>query len=182
MQGPAFRTFLGHRPGQARSQLRLKKSQVTELPISVFFHLLSAAELTSLPMAKQKIRIKIKSFDHKVIDEAAKLILDTAEKTGAIVMGPVPLPTRIEKFTVNKSTFVHKNARDQYEMRTHMRLIDLTETTSATIEELSNLSLPSGVDIEIKMIVEQSEAKDSAPAKKEKKAKKKTAKASNSEA
>ncbi len=108
-------------------------------------------------MAKQKIRIKIKSFDHKVIDEAARLILETAEKTGAIVMGPIPLPTYIEKFTVNKSTFVHKNAREQYEMRTHKRLIDITETTSATIEELSNLSLPSGVDIEIKMIIEQQE-------------------------
>ena len=108
-------------------------------------------------MAKQKIRIKIRSFDHKVIDEAARLILETAEKTGAIVMGPIPLPTDIEKFTVNKSTFVHKNARDQYEMRTHKRLIDITETTSATIEELSNLSLPSGVDIEIKMIMEASE-------------------------
>lgn len=119
-------------------------------------------------MAKQKIRIKIKSFDHKVIDEAARLILETAEKTGAIVMGPIPLPTDIEKFTVLKSTFVHKNARDQYEMRTHKRLIDITETTSATIEELSNLSLPSGVDIEIKMIMEAGEdnAEKKAPAKK----------------
>ena len=108
-------------------------------------------------MAKQKIRIKIRSFDHKVIDEAARLILETAEKTGAIVMGPIPLPTDIEKFTVLKSTFVHKNARDQYEMRTHKRLIDITDTTSATIEELSNLSLPSGVDIEIKMIMEAGE-------------------------
>ncbi len=118
-------------------------------------------------MAKQKIRIKIRSFDHKVIDEAARLILETAEKTGAIVMGPIPLPTDIEKFTVLKSTFVHKNARDQYEMRTHKRLIDITDTTSATIEELSNLSLPSGVDIEIKMIMEAGEdAASKKPAKK----------------
>jgi len=108
-------------------------------------------------MAKQKIRIKIKSFDHKVIDEAARLIIETAEKTGAIVMGPIPLPNEIDRFTVNKSTFVHKNSREQYEMRTHKRLIDLTETTSSTIEQLSSLSLPSGVDIEIKMIMEQSE-------------------------
>jgi small subunit ribosomal protein S10 len=106
-------------------------------------------------MAKQKIRIKIKSFDHKVIDDAARMIIETAEKTGAIVMGPIPLPTNIDRFTVNKSTFVHKNSREQYEMRTHKRLVDLTETTSATIEELSNLSLPSGVDIEIKMIMEK---------------------------
>lgn len=105
-------------------------------------------------MAKQKIRIKIKSFDHKVIDDAARMIIETAEKTGAIVMGPIPLPTIIDKFTVNRSTFVHKNSREQYEMRTHKRLVDITESSSATIEELSNLSLPSGVDIEIKMIME----------------------------
>lgn len=127
-------------------------------------------------MAKQKIRIKIKSFDHKVIDEAARLILETAEKTGAIVMGPIPLPTDIEKFTVLKSTFVHKNARDQYEMRTHKRLIDITDTTSATIEELSNLSLPSGVDIEIKMIMEAGEDKDGAKKAPKKAAGKKAAK------
>lgn len=101
---------------------------------------------------KQKIRIKIRSFDHKVIDETSKLIIDTAERTGAIVSGPIPLPTKIEKFTVNKSTFVHKNAREQFEMRTHQRLIDITETTSKTIESLSNLSLPAGVEIEIKML------------------------------
>ncbi len=104
--------------------------------------------------AKQKIRIKVKAFDHKVIDDACRLIIETAEKSGAIVVGPIPLPTKIEKFTVLKSTFVHKNAREQYEMRTHVRMIDIVESTSATIEELSNLSLPSGVDIEIKMIVE----------------------------
>ncbi len=117
-------------------------------------------------MSKQKIRIKIKSFDHKVIDDATRMIIETAEKTGAIVMGPIPLPTNIDKFTVNKSTFVHKNSREQYEMRTHKRLVDLTETTPATIEELSNLSLPSGVDIEIKMIMEASEGEDKKPAKK----------------
>jgi small subunit ribosomal protein S10 len=101
---------------------------------------------------KQKIRIKIHSFDHKVIDETAKLIIDTAERTGTIVAGPIPLPTRIEKFTVNKSTFVHKSSRDQFEMRTHSRLIDITETTPKTIESLSNLNLPAGVEIEIKML------------------------------
>lgn len=122
-------------------------------------------------MAKQKIRIKIKSFDHKVIDDATRMIIETAEKTGAVVMGPIPLPTNIDKFTVNKSTFVHKNSREQYEIRTHKRLVDLTETTPATIEELSNLSLPSGVDIEIKMIMEASEEKsDSANKKSAKKA------------
>ncbi len=100
----------------------------------------------------QKIRIKIRSFDHKVIDETSKLIIDTAERTGAMVAGPIPLPTKIEKFTVNKSTFVHKTSREQFEMRTHMRLIDITDSTNKTIESLSNLSLPAGVEIEIKML------------------------------
>jgi len=97
------------------------------------------------------IRIRLSAFDHRVLDEAASKIIDTAERSGAVVHGPIPLPTRIRKFTVNKSTFVHKNARDQYEMRTHRRLIDLTETTFKTVESLQSLSLPSGVDIEIKM-------------------------------
>ena len=97
------------------------------------------------------IRIRLSAFDHRVLDEAAAKILDTAERSGAVVHGPIPLPTKIRKFTVNKSTFVHKNARDQYEMRIHRRLIDLTETTFKTVESLQSLSLPSGVDIEIKM-------------------------------
>ncbi|MBI2117516.1 30S ribosomal protein S10 [Candidatus Peregrinibacteria bacterium] len=97
------------------------------------------------------IRIRLSAFDHHVLDEAAAKILDTAERSGAVVHGPLPLPTHIRKFTVNKSTFVHKNARDQYEMRIHRRLIDLTETTFKTVESLQSLSLPSGVDIEIQM-------------------------------
>ncbi|MFA6917241.1 MAG: 30S ribosomal protein S10 [Candidatus Gracilibacteria bacterium] len=103
---------------------------------------------------KQKIRIKIKSFDNKVIDESTKLIIDTAERTGAIIAGPIPLPTKVEKFTVNKSTFVHKDAREQFEIRTHARLIDIRETTPKTIESLSSLNLPAGVEIEIKMLQE----------------------------
>ncbi|MDD5751837.1 MAG: 30S ribosomal protein S10 [Candidatus Peribacteraceae bacterium] len=97
------------------------------------------------------MRIRLSAFDHTVLDEAASKIIDTAERSGAIVHGPIPLPTRIRKFTVNRSTFVHKNARDQFEMRTHRRLIDLKETTFKTMESLQSLSLPSGVDIEIKM-------------------------------
>ncbi|PKL36300.1 30S ribosomal protein S10 [Candidatus Peregrinibacteria bacterium HGW-Peregrinibacteria-1] len=103
-------------------------------------------------MSKQKIRIKIKSFDHKVIDATAEQIIRTAESTGAIIAGPIPLPTTIRKFTVNKSTFVHKTSREQFEMRTHSRLIDIRETTPKTIEALQNLSLPAGVQIEIKML------------------------------
>ncbi len=97
------------------------------------------------------IRIRLSAFDYRVLDEAAAKIIDTAQRSGAIVHGPIPLPTDIRKFTVNKSTFVHKNARDQFEMRTHRRLIDLAETTFKTVESLQSLSLPSGVDIEIKM-------------------------------
>jgi len=103
----------------------------------------------------QKLRIKIKSFDHKVIDETSKLIIDNAEKTGAMIAGPIPLPTKVEKFTINKSTFVHKTSREQFEMRTHTRIIDITETTASTIESLSNLSLPAGVEIEIKMLQQE---------------------------
>ena len=101
---------------------------------------------------KPKIRIKIKAYDHRVIDQAAKAIIETAERTGALIAGPIPLPTHINKITVNRSTFVHKDARDQFEIRTHKRLIDITESTSKTIDALTNLSLPAGVDIEIKML------------------------------
>ena len=101
--------------------------------------------------AAPSIRIRLSAFDHTVLDEAAAKIIDTAERSGAVIHGPIPLPTKIRKFTVNRSTFVHKNARDQFEMRTHRRLIDLKETTFKTMESLQSLSLPSGVDIEIKM-------------------------------
>jgi small subunit ribosomal protein S10 len=101
--------------------------------------------------SKSKIRIKIKAFDHKIIDQASKTIIETALRTDAQVSGPVPLPTEKRKYTVNRSTFVHKNARDQYEMRTHKRLIDIIEPSAKTIEDLTSLSLPSGVDLEIKM-------------------------------
>jgi small subunit ribosomal protein S10 len=129
--------------------------------------------------AGQKIRIKIKSFDHKIIDQVAQDIMQTAIDTGAIVAGPIPLPTHTEKFTVLKSTFVHKNSRDQYEMRTHKRLIDIKETTSQTIDSLTNLTVPAGVDIEIKMLVgdkaentkkgKKSDSTEAKPAKKTKK-------------
>jgi len=101
---------------------------------------------------KPKIRIKIKAFDHRVIDQAARAIIEAAERTGAMIAGPIPLPTKIEKITVNRSTFVHKDAREQFEVRTHKRLIDITETTSKTVDSLTNLNLPAGVDVEIKMI------------------------------
>lgn len=100
---------------------------------------------------KQRIRIKIKAFDHKIIDQSTKIIIDTAQRSGAQIYGPIPLPTEKKKWTVNKSTFVHKDARDQYEMRIHKRLLDIIEPTAKTVEALSSLSLPAGVDLEIKM-------------------------------
>ncbi|PIR13032.1 30S ribosomal protein S10 [Candidatus Falkowbacteria bacterium CG11_big_fil_rev_8_21_14_0_20_39_10] len=100
---------------------------------------------------KQRVRIKIKAFDHKIIDKSTKTIIETAQRSGAKIFGPIPLPTEKRKYTVNRSTFVHKTARDQYEMRTHKRLVDILDPTPKTIEELTNLSLPAGVDVEIKM-------------------------------
>ncbi len=98
-----------------------------------------------------RLRIKIKAYDHKVIDQSARKIVETAERTGASITGPVPLPTETHKMTVNRSTFVHKNSRDQYEMRIHKRMIDIWDPTPKTIDQLTNMDLPAGVDIEIKM-------------------------------
>jgi len=100
---------------------------------------------------KQKIRIRIRAYDNKIIDSSARQIVETAQRQGAEVVGPIPLPTEIRKYTINSSTFVHKNSRDQYEMRVHKRLIDIVSPTSKTIDALTNLNLPAGVEIEIKM-------------------------------
>ncbi len=136
-------------PAKKKPEVVQKKGPVTVAP---------KAEKTPAPVshapapkkgAEQKgspsIRIRLSAFDHTVLDEAAAKIIDTAERSGAVIHGPIPLPTKIRKFTVNRSTFVHKDARDQFEMRTHRRLIDLKETTFKTMENLQSLSLPSGV-------------------------------------
>ncbi len=102
-------------------------------------------------VVKPKLRIKLKAYDYKVIDNSSKQIVDTAIRYGADILGPVPLPTEIRKYTVNRSTFVHKDAREQFEMRIHKRLIDVLNPTSAVIDALMKLTLPAGVDIEIKM-------------------------------
>src|SRR5689334_24663150 len=101
--------------------------------------------------AAAKIRIKIKAYDHKLIDQSAKSIVETAKRTGAEVIGPVPLPTEKSKYTVNRSTFVHKNAREQFEMRIHKRIVDIMDPNAKTIDALTSLNLPAGVDVEIKM-------------------------------
>lgn len=100
---------------------------------------------------RQKIRIRLKAYDHRLLDQSALRIVETAERSGARVVGPVPLPTRIEKFTVMRSTFVDKDSREQLEIRTHKRLIDVVDPDSKTIDSLMKLNLPAGVDIEIKL-------------------------------
>jgi small subunit ribosomal protein S10 len=100
---------------------------------------------------KQKIRIKVRGFDHRLVDQSAEQIVETAERTGAAVAGPVPLPTRIEKYCVLRSPFIDKDSREQFEIRTHKRLIDILEPTSKTIDALTQLQLPSGVEIDIRL-------------------------------
>lgn len=99
----------------------------------------------------QKIRIKLKAYDHKILDQSALRIVQTAEKTGALVSGPVPLPTDIVKYTVLRSSHVDKKSREQFEQRTHKRLIDILEPNPKTVDALMHLDLPAGVDIEIKL-------------------------------
>ena len=101
-------------------------------------------------MSKQKIRIRLKAFDYKLIDQSAAEIVDTAKRTGAIVKGPVPLPTRMKRFDILRSPHVNKTSRDQFEIRTHQRLMDV-DPTDKTVDALMKLDLPAGVDVEIKL-------------------------------
>ena len=99
----------------------------------------------------QKIRIKLKAYDHRVLDQSAGDIVETAKRTGARVAGPIPLPTRIERYTVNRSPHVNKKSMEQFEIRTHKRLLDIIQPTAKTVDELKKLNLPAGVDIQIKV-------------------------------
>lgn len=99
----------------------------------------------------QKLRIRVRAYESKVLDASIKQIIDTARRFEATILGPIPLPTEIKKYTVNRSTFIYKNAREQFEMRVHKRLIDIVNPQPKLIEALTNLSLPSGVDIDVKM-------------------------------
>ena len=98
-----------------------------------------------------KLRIRVQAYEHKILDASVKQIIDTATRFDAKVVGPIPLPTQIKKYTVNRSTFVHKDAREQFEMRTHKRVIDILNPGPKVVEALTNLSLPSGVNIDVKM-------------------------------
>ena len=102
-------------------------------------------------MANQRIRIRLKAFDHRLIDQSAREIVDTAKRTGAQVVGPIPLPTKKERFTVLVSPHVNKDARDQYELRTHKRLMDIVDPTDKTVDALMKLDLAAGVDVQIKL-------------------------------
>jgi small subunit ribosomal protein S10 len=102
-------------------------------------------------MPKQKIRIRLKGYDHKIVDQSAAQIVEAIERSGAVVSGPVPLPTQIEKFSVIRSSFIDKDSQEQFEIRTHKRLIDIVETTSKTIDALTKINLPSGVEVDIKL-------------------------------
>ncbi len=100
----------------------------------------------------QRLRIRVRAYEYKILDVSVKQIMDTALRYDAKVLGPIPLPTEIKKYTVNRSTFVHKNAREQFEMRVHKRLIDILNPSQKIIESLTNMSLPSGVNIDVKIM------------------------------
>ena len=104
-----------------------------------------------MKVSNQKIRIRLKGYDHEVVDQSAKLIVDTAQKTGALVKGPIPLPTERNLYTVIRSPHKDKDSREEFEMRTHKRLIDILDPSSSTVDSLMRLDLPAGVDIEIKL-------------------------------
>ncbi|MBY0539481.1 30S ribosomal protein S10 [Patescibacteria group bacterium] len=112
----------------------------------------SAKTAKAAEAAAAKLRLKVRGYDHKVLDQSVKQIIDTALRFDAVIVGPVPLPTDIRKFTVNASTFIYKDAREQFEIRTHKRIIDILNPTPKIIDALTNLSLPSGVSVDVKML------------------------------
>ena len=102
-------------------------------------------------MPQQKLRIRLKAYDHRILDQSAEQIVEAAERTGAVVAGPIPLPTHIKKFTVIRAPFIDKDSREQFEIRTHKRIIDIENPSSRTVDTLMRLQLPAGVDIEVKL-------------------------------
>ena len=112
----------------------------------------AAAKVPKVEEGVQKLRIRVRAYENKVLDLSVKQIIDTAPRYDAKILGPIPLPTEIKKYTVNRAAFIYKNAREQFEMRIHKRLIDIVNPSAKVIEALTNLSLPSGVDIDVKML------------------------------
>lgn len=119
---------------------------------------LKVSKVPKIPLKKEKedgkvvLRIRVRAYESKILDSSVKQIMDTAIRYDAIIVGPVPLPTEIKKYTVNRSPFIYKNTREQFEIRVHKRLIDIVNPNAKTVEALTNLSLPSGVDIDVKML------------------------------
>jgi len=119
---------------------------------------LKVSKIPKIPLKKEKedgkvvLRIRVRAYESKILDSSVKQIMDTAIRYDAIIVGPVPLPTEIKKYTVNRSPFIYKNTREQFEIRVHKRLIDIVNPNAKTVEALTNLSLPSGVDIDVKML------------------------------
>lgn len=110
------------------------------------------AKKAAAPATEPKLRIRVRAYEHKILDLSVKQIMDTAARFEAKTVGPVPLPTEVKRYTVNRSTFVHKDAREQFEMRIHKRVIDILSPNAKVIEALTNLNLPSGVTIDVKMV------------------------------
>jgi len=125
---------------------KIKKMDAVAKPKVTRTHKKKAEEIPA------KLRIRVRAYEHKVLDNSVRQIMDTALRYGAEIVGPVPLPTEIKKYTVNRASFVYKNAREQFEMRVHKRLIDILNPTAKVVEALTNLNLPSGVSIDVKMM------------------------------
>jgi small subunit ribosomal protein S10 len=131
----------------AKKTAKIVEKEETDAPVET--PAASASTADSVPAAP-RIRIKLKAYDHKLIDQSARQIVEAVVRDGAAVAGPVPLPTSEKKYTVNRSTFVHKNSRDQFEIRVHKRLIDIVQVTPRTVDTLMSLNLPAGVDVSMK--------------------------------
>jgi len=135
-------------PAKAKTEKVATKKEAPKKRVAVA----KAPKISSKEDVVQKLRIRVRAYEHKVLDASVKQIIDTALRYDAKIVGPVPLPTEIKKYTVNRSSFVYKNAREQFEMRVHRRLIDIINPNGKLIEALTNMSLPSGVNIDVKMM------------------------------
>ena len=143
------------------TEIKTKKPRATKVPTKVGDKV-SKPKISKVVGKKEKssdkedgkvvLRIRVRAYESKILDSSIKQIMDTAARHDAVIVGPVPLPTEIKKYTVNRSPFIYKNAREQFEIRVHKRLIDIINPNPKTIEALTNLSLPSGVDIDVKML------------------------------
>jgi|TARA_Y100000310_G_scaffold17779_1_gene17601 small subunit ribosomal protein S10 len=139
-------------PAKPAGRQAKKKTTVTKKAVSSKPKLKAVKAKVSKKGEVQKLRIRVRAYEHKVLDSSVKQIMDTILRYDAKLVGPIPLPTEIKKYTVNRSSFVHKDAREQFEMRVHKRVIDILNPSPKVIEALTNLSLPSGVNIDVKMI------------------------------